>query len=95
MSVVGGQGRSERLEARITPELKSLFKQAAQLQGRTLSEFVVQAASDAANRVVEEQHLIRLTAQEQAVFVKSLLHPPQPGTRLKAAFRCYHEVMDR
>lgn len=95
MPTASGQERSERLEARISRDLKELFKQAAKLQGRTLSDFVVQAASEAANRVVEEHRLIRLTTKEQSVFVNALLNPPPPGSKLKAAFRRYREVMDR
>ncbi len=95
MPTASGQERSERLEARISRDLKALFKQAAQLQGRTLSDFVVQAASEVAYRVVEEHRLIRLTEKEQAVFVDALLNPPLPGSKLKAAFRHYREVMGR
>ncbi len=95
MPMVSGQKRSERLEARITRDLKALFEQAAKLQGRSLSDFVVQAVSEAANRVVEEHRLLRLTTQEQSVFVNALLNPPPPGSKLKAAFRQYRKVMDR
>jgi uncharacterized protein (DUF1778 family) len=68
-----GRERTERLEARITRGQKSLFRRAAKLQGRTLSDFIVQAASEAAKRVVQEHQVITLTAQEQAVFVEALL----------------------
>lgn len=37
-----------RLEARITPEVHALLKRAAELQGRTLTDFVVSAAQEAA-----------------------------------------------
>ena len=87
------QGRIERLEARITPVQKALFKQAAELQGRTLSDFVVHAASEAALRIVEEHKVITLTAREQASFVEALLNPPKPGPRLRAAARRYRKVM--
>ena len=87
------QERSERLEARITQAQKTLFKKAAELQGRTLSDFIVQAASEAAIRVVQEHQVITLTAQEQEVFVEALLYPPAPGPRLRSAARRYHKIM--
>ena len=87
------QERSERLEARITRGQKTLFRQAAELQGRTLSDFIVQAASEAATRVVQEHQVITLTAEEQAVFVQALLNPPKPGSRLRAAARRYRKSM--
>ncbi|MCA9425379.1 MAG: DUF1778 domain-containing protein [Candidatus Omnitrophica bacterium] len=87
--------RSERLEARATRDQKALLKQAADIQGRSLSDFVVQAASDAAKKVVEEQQIIKLTKEEQEGFVKALLNPPKPGPRLRAAARRYRKAMGR
>ena len=89
-----GQERSERLEARITRGQKDLFKKAAQLQGRTLSDFIVHAASEAATRVVEEHQVLSLTGEEQAVFVEALLNPPQKAPRLRAAARRHQKALD-
>jgi uncharacterized protein (DUF1778 family) len=88
------QESNERLEARITRKQKALLKQAAALQGRTLSDFIVQAASEAATRVVQEHQVVTLTAREQAVFVEALLHPPKPGPRLRAAGECVAITFD-
>ena len=44
--------RDARLEARVSAAQKSLLQQAAALSGRTLSEFVVASAQDAARRVI-------------------------------------------
>jgi uncharacterized protein (DUF1778 family) len=88
-----GRERSERLEARITQAQKALLKQAAELQGRTLSDFIVQAASEKAIRVVQEHQVITLTAQEQAVLIEALLKPPAPGPRLRSAARQYRKMM--
>lgn len=90
-----GQERSERLEARITQAQKALLKKAAELQGRTISDFVVQAASEAAIRVVQEHQVIDLTAREQAVLIQALLNPPAPGPRLRFAARRYHKTMSQ
>jgi len=49
---------SERLEARITPTQKSLFKRAATLRGVTLTDFVVSAAHEAAIKTLEATHVI-------------------------------------
>lgn len=88
-----GKERTERLEARITQAQKALLKQAAELEGRTLSDFIVQAASDAALRTVQAYQVISLTAQEQKVFVEALLNPPAPGPRLRSAARRYRKLM--
>ncbi len=87
------QERSERMEARITQAQKALIKKAAELQGRTLSDFIVQAASEAAIHIVQEHQVITLTTREQAVFVKALLNPPAPGSRLRSAARRHRKLM--
>ncbi len=81
--------RDARLEARVSSDQKSLFQRAAALSGRTLSEFVIDSAQEAANRVVQEHELIRLSRQEQMAFVSALLEPPEPGARLRRAAASY------
>jgi len=88
-----GKERTERLEARITQSQKALFKQAAELEGRTLSDFIVQAVSEAARRTVQTHQVISLTAQEQKVLVEALLNPPEPGPRLRLAARRHRKLI--
>ncbi len=68
--------RSLRLEARITPDGLSAVRRAAELQGRSASDFVVAAAQDAAHRIIADTHIIRLAADDQIRFVELLLNPP-------------------
>ena len=68
---------------------KSLLQRAAVLSGRTLSEFVVASAQDAARRVIAEHESIRLSREEQSAFVQALLQPPAPNARLKRAAEAY------
>src|ERR1700692_3912997 len=51
------QKRSARIEARIAPEALALVKRAAEIQGRSLSDFVVAAVQHAARRTIEETSL--------------------------------------
>ena len=81
--------RSARLEARISHEQKTLFQQAALLSTRTLSEFVVASAQEAAQRIVDEHENVRLTREEQLRFVKALLKPTAPSKRLRQAAAQY------
>ena len=81
--------RGARLEARVSAAQKSLLQHAAALSGRTLSEFVVTSAQDAARRVIAEHESIRLSREEQLAFVQALLQPPEPNARLKRAAKTY------
>lgn len=81
--------RDARLEARVPAAQKRLLQQAAALSGRTLSEFVVASAQEAARRVIAEHESILLSREEQARFVAALLDPPKPNARLKRAAKAY------
>ncbi len=85
--------RGARLEARISVEQKTVLQQAAALSGRTLSEFVVASAQEAASRVIEEHENIRLSRAEQIAFVTALLKPPAPNKRLLQAAATYRKQM--
>jgi uncharacterized protein (DUF1778 family) len=82
-------GRNERLEARVSADQKDLFLRAAELQGRTLTDFVIASVHEAAVRTVEDMQSIRLTADESRAFAEALLNPREPSDRLKAAARRY------
>jgi len=75
-----------RLEARISTDLHALLKRAAELQGRTMTDFVVAAVQDAAQRAVQQADVIRLSLADQECFAQALLSPPQPAPALKRAF---------
>ena len=81
--------RNERLEARISAEQKDLFLRAAELQGRTLTDFVIASVHEAAVRTMEDMRSIQLTAQESRAFADAILNPREPAPRLKAAARHY------
>jgi uncharacterized protein (DUF1778 family) len=68
--------RTSRIEARIAPDALAIVKRAAELEGRSVSDFVVSAAQAAARRTIEETSLIRLSSEDQRHFVELLLNPP-------------------
>ena len=75
-----------RLEARISTELHAMLKRAAELQGRTMTDFVVSAVQDAAQRAIEQADVMRLSLADQECFAEALLSPPEPAPALKRAF---------
>jgi uncharacterized protein (DUF1778 family) len=77
--------RTSRLEARITPDALEIVKRAAEIEGRSLSDFVVAAAREAAKRTIEESHLIRLSVEDQHRLVDLLLDPPAVTPALERA----------
>ena len=85
------QGRTARIEARIAPDAMAIVKRAAEIQGRSVSDFIVAAAREAAHRTIEETHLIRLSVEDQSRFVDLLLNPPEPSSALLRAKEAHAE----
>jgi uncharacterized protein (DUF1778 family) len=81
--------RTERAEARLLPEQKRRIERAASLKGMSISDFIVQHADEAAIQTIERHSTWTLNDQDRDFFVKTLLNPPKPGKRLRAAFREY------
>jgi uncharacterized protein (DUF1778 family) len=78
--------RTERVEARISPDALAVVKRAAEIQGRSVSEFIVDAAQQAAQKTIEETAIIRLSVENQRQIMESLLNPPEPNEALRRAF---------
>lgn len=83
-----------RLEARISSEQKRLFKRAAQLQGITLTDFVVSTLQTEATKVIHNHEVMELTKEDREIFVSALLNPSIPTGRLKKAVTRYKKTMD-
>lgn len=79
------QNRTARIEARIAPESLAIVRRAAEIQGRSVSDFVVAAAQEAAQKTVAEVEVIRLSRNAQEQFVALLLNPPPPNDVLSRA----------
>lgn len=84
--------RTARIEARIAPAELAVVRRAAEIQGRTLSDFVVAAAREAANRTIEEAHIIRLSIEDQARFVELLLDPPALAPAMERARKAHSRL---
>ena len=85
----------ERLEARVNAETKALCQEAAKLEGRTLTDFIVASAVESARRVIRERELIALSQRDRKAFVASLLNPPLPNRRLQDAARHHKQVIGK
>ena len=85
--------RTARVEARIAPEALAVVKRAAEIQGRSVSEFIVDAAQEAAHRTIEETSIIRLSVEDQRLIADAILHPPEPNDALRRAFAAHEKLV--
>jgi len=81
--------QTARLEARLPASVYATLKRAAELQGRSVSDFVVSAAHDAARAAIDAENVIRLSAEDQQRFAEALLNPPAPNAALRQAMEQY------
>lgn len=82
-----------RLEARISPELHRTVKRAAEMQGRSLTDFIVTAVQEAAQRAIAEAEVIRLSLEDQQRFAQVLLSPPEPPPALQRAAQRHDKLL--
>src|SRR2546427_10888303 len=78
-----------RFDARLNEEQKALIQRAADLEGRTMTDFVIHSAETAAERTIQERSVLILSARETEIFVNAILNPSKPGPVLRAAARRY------
>ena len=77
--------RSARIEARIAPDVLAAVKRAAEIEGRSVSDFVVDAARHAAERTIEDSQIIRLSLADQERVATILMAAPKPSAALDRA----------
>ena len=62
-----------RIDARIPLSVRDTIDRAAAMQGRTRTDFLIEAALEKAEKVITEQMVIRLAVEDQELLAKALL----------------------
>ena len=81
--------RDERLDLRISADIKSLFARAAESTGMTMSAFVIEAARERAAKLIEQQDRIILNNEARDLLLDALANPAQPAKALTRAAKKY------
>jgi uncharacterized protein (DUF1778 family) len=84
--------KEERLEARVSPETKALFLEAAAIQGRSLTDFLLASAMEAATRTLKDREFLDLSKRDRTALVEALLNPPRPNAQLMQAAARYRQM---
>jgi uncharacterized protein (DUF1778 family) len=85
--------RSTRLEARLSPQALAVVKRAAEIEGRSVSDFVVTAARQAAQRTIAETQIIRLSLAHQQELADALASPAKPAPALRRARTAHRRLI--
>jgi uncharacterized protein (DUF1778 family) len=92
MNATTNSVKRERLEARVTAEQKAIFQRAADLEGRSLTDFVVRSLQDAAEETIRRHEVIKLSPEDSIAFVEALLNPPEPNAKLRELANRYRTL---
>lgn len=76
----------KRITVRISTQVAVKLQEAAELTGEAFNQFVVQAALEKAQRIIDRENLIRFSAEDAAVFINMLENPRPPNEALTQAF---------
>jgi uncharacterized protein (DUF1778 family) len=86
-----GVTKTERISARVDEQVYATLTRAAALVGSTVNQFLVQSALERAQAVIEEENIIRLSAESAQRFFDAIENPPAPNEKLLAALRAHRE----
>ena len=82
-----------RLEARVSPEIKALWQKAADLEGRTLTDFVIASVQASACQAIARHQSLKLNLEDSETFVQAILNPSEPNARLRAAALRHQQML--
>ena len=89
------KSKAYRFDARLNEDQKTLIQRAADIEGRTMTDFVLHSAETAAERTIAERAMLIMSARESEAFVDAILHPAEPGPVLRTAARHYRTAIGR
>ena len=86
--------RTARLDARLTAKERAVIQRAADISGRSLSDFVIHAAHQAALQEIEHQVILRLSKRDSDTLAAALdAQPAEPTVAFKRAVALRDQVL--
>ena len=81
------KSRRDTLNLRIKPELRGLIDRAAELTGKNRTDFVLNAARQAAEDALLDRTVFNVSSKAYAEFLARLDAPPRPNARLRRSLQ--------
>jgi uncharacterized protein (DUF1778 family) len=85
--------KKERLDVRLPQAAKNQIEKAAELQGRSVSDFVVAAALSQATQVIEQQMVLKLCLEDSLALAEAFINEPKPNLKAIEAAKRYRARM--
>jgi uncharacterized protein (DUF1778 family) len=94
MGQTAGQ-KKERMHFRLDTASKSKIERAAAYSCKSVSDFVLTNAMDAAEKVIREHERIILGDRDRDLFFEAILNPPEPNKAMREAMTWYRGLTDK
>lgn len=77
--------KKQRIDLRLTDDDKSMIEEAAAISNQSVSQFMLNSASQRAAEVIEQHRRVILNEESSTRVMDALSNPPSPGEKLKRA----------
>jgi uncharacterized protein (DUF1778 family) len=83
--------KTARVSARISPSVYNTLTEASEITGSTLNQFIVHAALEKAQAIIEHENKIRLNKQSADHLFELIENPPKPNPKLAQTMELYNQ----
>lgn len=87
--------KEQRINLRASAAVKNTLVRAAAVSGRSLSDFIVASALDAAHSAIENHERLSLSAEDREVFLNAIFNAPAPNKELRNAAKRYKQLSEQ
>jgi uncharacterized protein (DUF1778 family) len=84
----------ERITARVPHSTRSIIERAAAIYGATINQFIVQAAVERANEVLQNMETLKLSSRDAQAFLDALAKQPKPNKNLLDAVLAHGRLVE-
>jgi uncharacterized protein (DUF1778 family) len=84
--------KTERISIRLDPDTKQRIEQAAAIDHRSITSFIIASAVASADAILRRGEQMVFSEKDWDTFYQALIHPPKPNTALKNAFAAYRQL---
>lgn len=85
--------KTARLEVHLPLLGLETVKRAAEIQGRSVDDYVIATLQEAAQKTVRDTHIIELSLEDQRAFAEAIFNPPEPGPGLRKAREAHRRLI--
>ncbi len=94
LSNLNKQKKTARLEIRVTEEYKQNIETAAYLQGKNMTEYVLDVLTKASNQTIKHHQILELSKKDSEHFVDALLNSSPPSQQAIADAEWYKQTIN-